>query len=122
MKRLVSLILMLTILAGILTTGGVFAAKAKLPFVDVKDDDWYYSSVEYVYENRIMQGTAKALFEPDLTLSRGMGVTLLYRVDGEPEAAGGLPIFFEDVPAGEWYTKAVAWAYANDIVKGRSDT
>lgn len=122
MKRLISLILTFSMLLGILVTGVAFAADKKLPFTDVKDDAWYYSSVKYVYENRIMQGTSSTLFEPELTLSRGMGVTLLYRVDGEPEYTGALVPLFEDVKAGEWYADAVTWAFANNIVKGRTNT
>ena len=47
-----------------------------------------------------------------------MIVTMLYRMEGEPEA--GASATFKDVPAGQWYTEAVNWAFANGIVNGYS--
>ena len=45
-----------------------------------------------------------------------MIVTMLYRMEGEPEVSGA--VTFKDVPAGRWYTEAVNWAYAKQIVNG----
>lgn len=66
-----------------------------------------------------MTGTAEALFSPNTETSRAMIVTILYRLDGEPTVSGNGG--FADVPAGNWYTNAVAWAQANGIVSGYSD-
>ncbi len=122
MKKLISLILALSMILGILATGVMFAADKTLPFTDVKEGAWYYSSVKYVYENGIMQGTGASLFEPELTLSRAMGAAVLHRVDGEPEFNNSLMILFEDVQYDTWYTDAVLWAYDNSIMVGRSNT
>ncbi len=107
---------------GIMATGGAFAASAKLPFEDVNENDWFYSSVKYVFGNEIMKGTAGNVFAPEVTLSRAMAVALLHRVDGEPLANSVFTILFEDVPEGQWYTDAVKWAYENEIMVGRSNT
>ena len=47
-------------------------------------------------------------------------MTILYRLEGEPEVSGTSG--FTDVEAGTWYTDAVAWAAANGIVNGTTDT
>lgn len=90
-----------------------------LPFTDVATNEWYYDAVKYVYENGIMNGTDSTSFSPNNTTTRGMIVTMLHRLEGEPSAEASS---FADVPSGQWYTDAVAWAAANDIVNGYSDT
>ena len=49
-------------------------------------------------------------------MTRAMLVTVLWRMDGKPSAAGGSS--FTDVPRGQWYTEAVAWAAENGVVNG----
>jgi len=90
-------------------------------FKDVKSSDWFYSSVNYVADKGIMQGTSSAKFSPKASLTRAMGVTLLYRVAGSPSVSG-INIPFTDVKNGQWYTDAVKWAYKNGIVNGKSAT
>lgn len=91
-----------------------------LPFGDVKGADWFYNDVKYVYEKGMMAGTAADVFAPNATTTRAMIVTILYRLEGSPAVTGGN--VFTDVPAGQWYTDAVNWAAANQIVKGTSAT
>ncbi len=92
------------------------------PFSDVADDVWYRDSVQYVHENGLMTGTGADTFSPDRTTTRGMIVTILYRLEGAPELEKelwGEP--FADVDADAWYAGAVYWARANGIVTGYSD-
>lgn len=63
-----------------------------------------------------MNGTDKTTFSPDLTTTRGMIVTILYRLEGEPYVSGDCS--FEDVKAGSYYENAIIWAEANGIVSG----
>ena len=91
-----------------------------LPFGDVKSADWFYNDVKYVYEKGMMAGTAADVFAPNATTTRAMIVTILYRLEGSPAVTGTNA--FADVPAGQWYTDAVNWAAANQIVKGTSAT
>lgn len=91
-----------------------------LPFRDVKTADWFYNDVKYVYEKGMMAGTAADVFAPNATTTRAMIVTILYRLEGSPAVTGTSA--FVDVPAGQWYTDAVNWAAANQIVKGTSAT
>lgn len=91
-----------------------------LPFGDVKSADWFYNDVKYVYEKGMMAGTAADVFAPNATTTRAMIVTILYRLEGSPAVT--VTSAFVDVPAGQWYTDAVNWAAANQIVKGTSAT
>ncbi len=86
------------------------------PFKDVFASDWYYGDVMYVYEHGLMEGTAVDLFSPAMTTTRGMIVTILYRLEGKPSTAG-LDNLFTDLKQ-NWYIDAVKWAAANDIVEG----
>lgn len=92
------------------------------PFVDVAEGTWYYDAVKYVNENSLMAGTSATTFAPDLTTTRGMIVTILYRLEGSPDIEDeiwGYP--FKDVDANAWYATAVYWARMNGIVAGYSD-
>ena len=90
------------------------------PFTDVHEDDWYYQSVLYVYNEGLMTGTAKDTFSPGLTTTRGMIVSILHRQEGEP--AAGSNASFSDVTSGAYYEDAVNWAAAEGIVNGYSDS
>lgn len=94
--------------------------ETELPFVDVDDSDWFYDSVYYVYANGLMDGVSETQFAPNSNLTRGMVVTILYRLEGEPRVTGSSG--FTDVASGAWYADAVTWAAANGIVNGVSDT
>jgi hypothetical protein len=90
------------------------------PFKDVKSGDWFYSAVQFVNETGLMNGTADDTFDPALELTRAMLVTILYRYEN-PKTAGAASKF-ADVPAGQWYSDAIAWANVNGIVTGYSAT
>ncbi len=95
-------------------------AEAPLPFPDVAEGDWFYDTVRYAYETGLMDGVGDSLFAPNSETTRAQLVTILYRLEGEPEVSGTSG--FTDVEAGTWYTDAVAWAAANGIVNGVSET
>lgn len=102
------------------TVSAYFApAASALPFNDVAYTSWYYDAVKFVYDKGIMDGVSYYRFVPDATITRGMVVTMLWRMAGEPyEAAAG----FTDVAAGRYYSTAVAWAARNGIVEGMTAT
>ncbi|MCL2046461.1 MAG: S-layer homology domain-containing protein [Oscillospiraceae bacterium] len=89
------------------------------PFTDVKDSDWFFDSVLFAYFHNLMNGTntIPMMFSPNATMTRAMIVTVLYRMAGSPEVSD-FENPFDDVSTGTWYTDAVKWAAANDIVKG----
>ncbi len=90
------------------------------PFTDVKEDDWFYASVEYASNKGLFKGMTETTFGPSELLTRAMLVTVLYRAEGEPEVAEKAD--FTDVADEAYYAKAVAWAKANGIVNGMTVT
>ena len=65
-----------------------------------------------------MQGVSADKFDPSGTLSRGMIVTMLWRMEGEPVV--NYAMSFKDVPADKWYTEAIRWAQSTGVVDGYS--
>jgi hypothetical protein len=88
------------------------------PFGDVKQSDWFYEAVRYASANGLMQGTKGTAFSPDTHMTRGMLVTILWRMENEPLATATAS--FTDIADGKWYTQAVVWAAANQIVTGHA--
>ena len=86
-----------------------------IEFVDVPQKAWYVEAVNYAVQNGLMNGVGNDQFNPEGSMTRAMLVTVLWRYEGEPEAGKNT---FSDVPNGQWYTKAVAWAAENGIVGG----
>ena len=87
-----------------------------LPFADVPSGSWYYDDVAYVYDTGLMIGLTATAFGPNLSTTRGMIVTILWRMENEPAAKHGCP--FADVRRGSYYEQAIAWASENGIVTG----
>lgn len=115
-KRRISLLLVVALLCGLLST----AVRAEnVLFADVNEQDWFYEAVSYVWDAGLMNGTGGGRFSPNGSVTRGMAVTILWRLDGE-RSCGKLA--FSDVAAGAWYADAVAWAAAEEIVTGYSAT
>lgn len=113
-----------TMPASAVTVTGSFKAETPapvtLPFSDVKSGNWFYDAVKYAYEQGLMTGTSATTFAPNGTMNRAMIVTVLYRLEKSPAVTGASK--FTDVPAGQWYSDAVAWAAANKIVNGYDET
>ena len=86
-------------------------------FTDVKKDAWYAPAVDYVEAAGLMNGVGNSKFDPEGKMTRGMVVTVLYRMVGDPDVTG-VKTTFTDVPKDAYYADAVAWAFDNGIVKG----
>ena len=84
-------------------------------FNDVSANDWFASAVDYVTGKGMMNGTADNTFSPKANTTRGMIVTVLYRLENQPSTSAAS---FTDVASGAYYANAVAWANANGIVSG----
>lgn len=89
-------------------------------YVDVSSDAWYYEAVNYVTAKCLMIGTDANVFSPNMNLTRGQMVTILYRMANSPAVEGTAP--FTDVAEGRYFADAVVWAYQNGIAKGMTDT
>lgn len=106
------------IIAALLMVGLLCTTAHAARFTDVTEQDWYSAQVEYVYEQGLMSGTSATDFSPHMTLSRGMMLTILYRMAGEPAVSG---TGFTDVEPGQWYSAAALWAGQTGIAEGSGD-
>ena len=88
-----------------------------LPFTDVTTSMPYYSDIALLYQDNIISGTSETTFSPDQSITRGMIVTLLYRMEGQPAVNKGSSIF-TDVPNEAYFASAVAWAEEHQYVSG----
>lgn len=84
-------------------------------FTDVAPGAWYYDAVKYAVNHGLFYGTSDTTFSPNSAMTRGMLVTVLYRMESEPEAD---PADFLDVESGKYYSEAAAWAAENEIMMG----
>ena len=89
------------------------------PFTDVSAADYYYEAILWAVGEGITSGTSEITFSPDATVTRGQGVTFLWRKAGSPAASG---TGFADVAAEAYYAAAVAWAADEGITSGTSAT
>ena len=99
------------------------AAEGDTGFSDVDAGDWYAEAAAYCRDNGLMAGTGETTFSPDTPMTRGMLVTVLYRLAGSPSLENenlGYP--FADVPGDSWYADGVYWARLNGVVSGYSDS
>lgn len=87
-------------------------------FTDVAEDEWFAESVEYVQDKGLMNGMTVTTFEPQTSITRGMIVTIIYRLEGSPEVKSELS--FSDVNSANYYCTPIIWASENGIVKGYS--
>ena len=102
---------------GGVTVTGSYVTPDQL-FSDMVDGAWYLEDIAYAVENGLMEGMGDNLFSPGATTTRGMIVTILYRLEGEPAVTRS---GFTDVAPEQWYADAVAWAADNKIVEGYGD-
>ncbi|MCD7853763.1 MAG: S-layer homology domain-containing protein [Oscillospiraceae bacterium] len=114
-KRLLSCVLIVALLLSLCAIG-VGAATVD-DFTDVSPDDWYYDAVSEVAAAGYFNGTSATTFDPQLTMTRAMFVTVLARFDGAT-VDNSADTTFTDVPTGQYYTGAVAWAAENGLVQG----
>lgn len=97
----------------------VEADGASVAFTDVSESDWFFEDVAYASKNSLMNGTSDALFSPNDNTTRGMIVTILWRIDGKTLEDGRQ---FSDVDSNAYYAKAVEWASNHQIVSGYNET
>ena len=87
-----------------------------LPFTDVKTTDWFYGAVKYTYDNGILKGATDTEFRPSKNITRADLLTILWRMEGEPQVTGVKD--FPDVSTEAYYANAVRWGTKNNIVSG----
>ena len=109
---------------------GEFMAEEKIPvleyvnpFDDVKENHWFYTSVEYCVKRGYASGMSENTFAPNGKLTRAQFLTLLAKLDGvdltqyDTTDAG-----FEDVKTAHWFNEVVCWAVEKGYTSGLSET
>ena len=90
------------------------------PFTDVAKGDYFYNAVLWAAKEKITSGTSATTFSPNDSCTRAQTVTFLWRTEGSPEPITDVNPF-TDVKTGDYFYKAVLWAYENGITQGTSD-
>ena len=120
-RRLTAMICMLLLLIGT----ALAAEEGEAPsYLDVREDDWFAGAVKAMSQRNLMNGTGEGYFNPYTPVSRAMAITVLWRLEGEPEVPGGTANF-PDVdpqdPASGWYASAAAWAKNAQVAAGNEN-
>jgi len=90
-------------------------SKKAASFRDIPQNAYYAEAARYCLEHGLVSGTAEGVFSPNMVLSRGMLVTILWRNEKSP-AAGNAE--FTDLKPGAYYEEAVSWAAEQQVVSG----
>ena len=80
---------------------------------------WARDAIDFAASRELFRGVNETDFAPEQTMTRAMLVTVLHRMEGKKTVGENK---FTDVPADAWYAGAVAWANANGVVNGTSET
>lgn len=98
--------------ATVLTNGAVFS--------DFTRDDWFFEIVDKAVNYNLLSGKGDGLFAPNAQITRAEFVMVMANLSGV-NLSGYTNPGFADVPKGEWYAGAVAWAEQNSIISGFED-
>ena len=92
------------------------------PYLDINENQWFYDSVAFAYTRGFMKGTSldPMMFSPFIPTTRGMIITVMYRIAGSPDVSAIEP-YFNDVAAEAYYADAVKWGLNNGIIQGYGD-
>lgn len=91
----------------------------EIPFTDI-ENHWAREDILAVAELGVMTGTGGKRFSPQLSMSRAMVMSVLFRLDGaDPAEYPGSS--YSDVREGSWYAPCVQWARENGIGYGMED-
>ena len=90
-----------------------------LPFSDVPQDAWYFSTAMECYETGLINGTSSTTFSPMQEMTRAMVVTILWRMEGQPKVDFNNK--FSDVSSKQWYATSISWAEKVGVVHGYGD-
>lgn len=97
------------------------SARGYRGFPDVQSSDWFATDevLGYAVDHNLLNGYPDSRFGPHDTVTRGMVVTVLWRMAGSPDCTAGR---FTDVDYNAYYGTAVSWARLTGVVSGYGDT
>lgn len=98
----------------------------KSSFIDVDEDDWFYTAVMWAYKNAVTSGTTGMTFSPDAECTRAQVAQFLSNyysriekmdVTADPRVLSSA-MDLTSVPS--YAVNAMAWTFANGIIAGTS--
>lgn len=113
-NRLISLLL-----AAVMLLAAIPTVRAS-QFTDL-NGHWATDYIEQVVSLGLFGGTGATTFSPDESMTRGMFVTVLGRlqnVDKDYWSSSAMPKIFQDVSSDSYYAPYICWAVCNGIVNG----
>lgn len=86
------------------------------------EEHWAKEYIDYVSARTLFSGTSPQEFSPELTVTRGMFVTVLGRMHGVKVENIGADCKYIDVDANEYYAPYIKWADENGIFSPVGDS
>lgn len=111
----------LTLLLSLVLCAMLIVPAAGASFTDVRVDDWFFESVNWAIQEGVTNGTSATTFSPNQTCVHAQVLTFLWRAAGEPEATIGNPYKNAAVIPGQYYYKALLWAWEAGLVYSWQD-
>lgn len=96
-------------------------ASQMMVFEDVSEGDWFFDAVSFAYSAGLFKGTSETLFSPQLTMTRGMFITVLKRFAAHNSFESTKDHGYTDVPQDAYYKEAVSWAKEAGIIEWAPD-
>lgn len=103
-----------------LYSSGIYKAVFNQEYFDDVEGCWYEPAAKWGWNKCLINGSAPFIFNGDGKMTRAMAAQTIYRFSGDRKPVTGTK--FSDVPSGAWYSRAVAWCAANQVVNGMSET
>lgn len=122
MKRIKSgIYIVLTVAVMFTLSAAAYGAEPDTHFNDVTKNEWYYNDVYNVCEKGMFNGTSKNTFSPKQKMTRGMLLTVVYRMDGNKEVLNTGSVY-ENLSDELYYKKAMIYADKSGLLEGISDS
>ena len=97
------------------------AANGSIPFSDVSEGAWYTEAVRWAAGENIARGYGNGKFGTDDPVTREQMVSLLWRMNGSPDAKNAdLSVCPDAGKVSAWAEEAVSWAVDSGVIRGRS--
>lgn len=121
MKRILSVLLIVSMVFSMMSSITIVSAETDSSFSDVLGTNaaWANEYIEKMVTQNILAGVGDGKFEPSNPLTREQFAKLL--VLAVPKEDKGIKIEFTDVVKGQWYEEYVKKAVATGVIKGKDD-
>jgi|GEM_PF-1641970 len=105
---------------------GMPSASGASNYTDVTAGSWYEAAVAWAAGNNIVTGYSELSFGPNDSITREQLALILYRycefMGFDVSYEAGLSDFADADGISDWASVAMAWAYSNGLITGRSAT